>query len=393
MSALPASPPAAASGSAWSDDVLVATLVALMRAGAIASETSHDDYAVARAIDVPKLVATQTKAVDWLSLVRAGSVLDASVWSLPEGSPDARRVASAYRAGYSLVMRRLHLRVPAVAALARRLDQALADAGVLLRQAIRSNLFASPAGATGLALHYDDHDVAVLQLSGEKRWTVYEPVYRHPLEHPAKHLEPEDCRECAFEGVLRPGGLLFIPRGCPHRAHTTEAPSVHITLGATRCTWLDLVQAAAPHAEALRADLPPLAGGRLDSDERLARALMDDEAVAAALGDLAERWTQTATVGAGPPDWDVPSAPLTPASLVRRTVASLSVLVEHADGDATLCNQSLRLRGARDAALLRFLHEREQFAVHELPLEPAPVAQLELVERLLSDGVLERVEA
>ena len=40
------------------------------------------------------------------------------------------------------------------------------------------NAYLSPPSARGLELHFDFHDVFVLQLDGAKRWRVWEPLAR-----------------------------------------------------------------------------------------------------------------------------------------------------------------------------------------------------------------------
>jgi hypothetical protein len=57
----------------------------------------------------------------------------------------------------------------------------------------------------------------------------------------------------AFEGfadaleydtvVLRPGDVLYVPRGVPHGAWTEESSSLHLTAGLRQPTWLDVVKA------------------------------------------------------------------------------------------------------------------------------------------------------
>ena len=47
----------------------------------------------------------------------------------------------------------------------------------------RANLYCTPAGARGFDLHFDTHEVFVLQLLGKKRWQVYESTFKLPLEY------------------------------------------------------------------------------------------------------------------------------------------------------------------------------------------------------------------
>lgn len=390
-----------AEGATWPDSELIAWIVAAIAQGQVTSDGTRVGFSFDTDIDVPTLVAQQTSAEEWLSLVREGSVLPKEVWSLPEGSPDTQRVEEAYRTGYSLVMRRLHLRIPAVSHLAHRLDTELGVAGLLLRRAVRSNLFASPAGAKGLRLHHDDHDVAVLQLSGTKKWTVYTPTYRFPLTRPDRHLDAGDCEAIAFEGVLRPGSMLFIPRGFPHQAHTDESPSVHITLGAELCTWLDVVTAMATYAEPLRRNvtradvtMPPTGQQWCQFADELTGLLRDDRMLRRSIADLAEQAMRSAGRRPRITDWNRDRSVLTMTTRVRRTREAVSMLVDLGNGDAALCTSTMRLDGSpAQRPLLDFLHTRGEFTVRELPGDLDDAVRLDLATRLYIDGFFEVVDS
>ena len=56
-------------------------------------------------------------------------------------------------------------------------------------------------------------------------------------------FETEDPRD-AWSALLSPGDVLFIPRGFVHYGHTTDQPSVHVTLGVLPYTLSDVVRNA-----------------------------------------------------------------------------------------------------------------------------------------------------
>ena len=93
-------------------------------------------------------------------------------------------------------------------------------------------------------MHHDTHDVLVLQVAGEKRWLLYEPLLELPLKHqrysPAlgAHGQPTD------DLVLRAGDTLYLPRGWLHQAETSTTDSLHLTIGIAAHTWLDAVKDA-----------------------------------------------------------------------------------------------------------------------------------------------------
>lgn len=77
----------------------------------------------------------------------------------------------------------------------------------------------------GLAAHYDDHCVFVLQLSGRKRWRVAAAATGAPLPRlfaPRRAVAPG--LPGAAEHTLTAGALLYVPRGFAHEA-LAEAPT------------------------------------------------------------------------------------------------------------------------------------------------------------------------
>ncbi|XP_043304601.1 ribosomal oxygenase 2 isoform X2 [Cervus canadensis] len=95
---------------------------------------------------------------------------------------------------------------------------------------VGSNVYITPAGAQGLPPHYDDVEVFILQLEGEKHWRLYQPTVPLAREY---SLEAEDrIGRPTHEFTLKPGDLLYFPRGTIHQAATPEglAHSTHVTV-------------------------------------------------------------------------------------------------------------------------------------------------------------------
>ena len=63
-----------------------------------------------------------------------------------------------------------------------------------------------------------------------------------------------------LELELKPGDLLYLPRGYVHAANTANGHSAHVTIGITVYTWVELIAELANSAKeiaGLRAALPP----------------------------------------------------------------------------------------------------------------------------------------
>jgi bifunctional lysine-specific demethylase and histidyl-hydroxylase NO66 len=137
-----------------------------------------------------------------------------------------------------------------------------ADLAASLGCAVQANAYLTPGGNTGLATHYDTHDVFVLQIAGTKHWRVHEPVLLDPLERQAWGGRAEEVAAQAegspvLEHVMAPGDVLYLPRGWLHAASALDGISLHVTLGLHRPTRFSIVEALLN----LAAGDQPLRGG------------------------------------------------------------------------------------------------------------------------------------
>ena len=161
---------------------------------------------------------------------------------------------------------------------------------------VQVNAYVTPAQNTGFSDHYDVHDVFVLQVEGEKRWRIREPVHPSPLrddpwtDHRAA-VEEAATQPPLLEETLRPGDCLYLPRGYLHAATALGDVSTHLTLGVHPWTRRHVAEelvatalAAASGEERVRAplavgvDLADASGWQSDVDvvrEALVRALRD----------------------------------------------------------------------------------------------------------------------
>ena len=131
-------------------------------------------------------------------------------------------------------------------------------------------------------MHHDTHDVFCLQVAGEKRWLVYEPALELPLKRQRYTKELGKPAEPVLDVTLRAGDTLYLPRGWLHEAVTTDAESLHLTIGVNVYTWLDALKAAvetlADEVE-LRRAVPPDGRPSVDLLERLAERLGPEDVV------------------------------------------------------------------------------------------------------------------
>lgn len=153
---------------------------------------------------------------------------------------------------------------------------------------VGANVYLTPVNHQGFAPHFDDIDAFVCQVTGCKRWKVYEPRNDGLDDLPRgssidfTHEEMSDVK-VAIDTVLYPGDMLYLPRGTIHEAECVppksddgadsevtsgnkkENYSLHVTVSMfQKWTWADLleksivtaVRSAAAQDKTLRKTLP-----------------------------------------------------------------------------------------------------------------------------------------
>ncbi|SFW13377.1 JmjC domain-containing protein [Chitinophaga sancti] len=93
------------------------------------------------------------------------------------------------------------------------------------------NLFITPSHAQCFQVHYDEHDLFIIQVSGSKHWKIFESGVYLPLEPQNKRSVDFSGLELLYDITLEQGDLLYMPRGFVHEVTTTDLLSCHITLG------------------------------------------------------------------------------------------------------------------------------------------------------------------
>ena len=147
----------------------------------------------------------------------------------------------------------------------------------VLRARIQVNLYASWRTSPGFDIHWDGHDVFILQVSGRKHWKVYPMTREYPLPDDPKSENPP--QNPLWERKLQDGDLLYIPRGWWHVAIPVDEPTLHLTVGLHHATGLDFMFWYADRlraSAAVRQDLPRL-GTAAEREAHLQRVRDDWE--------------------------------------------------------------------------------------------------------------------
>jgi bifunctional lysine-specific demethylase and histidyl-hydroxylase MINA len=157
----------------------------------------------------------------------------------PVLQPDAKLVQGWIAKGASVVMNDVDSLTPGLASV----SNALEAAGLGKCQ---GNIYISWQSHKAFRTHYDTHDVWAVQVEGEKDWNIWEGRAEWPIPHPLFKGQPQSHHDQA-RGKLRevvrmkPGDLLYLPRGWYHDALAEAPSSVHIAYGVHAPLGMDFV--------------------------------------------------------------------------------------------------------------------------------------------------------
>lgn len=218
--------------------------------------------------------------------------------------PDPAKVKALLRRGATLVANDIDQLTPELRAFCAAMEETLGGK-------VQANLYLSSKRRQGFAVHFDTHDVFAVHCMGEKTWMVFEGRAEDPIAHPMfKSLPPahhEKAKGALWKEVrLKPGDLLYLPRGQYHYALADDGACCHIAIGVTYPIGLDVVSylfermVAEPLA---RANLPREPGALA---RRLAALADRLAAVTTDSRTLADIQTQMAAFHYPREDYDLP---------------------------------------------------------------------------------------
>jgi len=109
----------------------------------------------------------------------------------------------------------------------------------------QGNLYFSMESHQAFGPHFDTHDVFAIHFEGEKVWNIYEQIEMDPINHPIFKFGIEERNKKAGKLIdkvtLRPGDLLYIPRGQYHDALASKNGAIHIAFGLTYFKPIDFM--------------------------------------------------------------------------------------------------------------------------------------------------------
>lgn len=170
-----------------------------------------------------------------LTMAYSGRGVPLEEYTYGNGTINRGAVLDLYRSGRTIVLPQMHFADGKLYSFCLALEREFGAR-------VQTNIYLTPRESSGFGIHYDDHDVIVLQVSGRKKWEIYEPSSQLPYRGEKFDSNRDVPGKLVEEFELEPGQSLYVPRGLMHRAQTvSDDSSLHITVGILVQTWADFL--------------------------------------------------------------------------------------------------------------------------------------------------------
>jgi ribosomal protein L16 Arg81 hydroxylase len=298
-----------------------------------------------------------------------------------------------YREGCTIVLQFLHERSRPLMRLCRSLASEF-SAG------FQTNVYLTPANEKGLGVHYDTHDVFVLQVEGVKHWQLFEGLIALPLPGQPYRQGGEESAELLAEFDLHPGDTIYIPRGYVHNAIAADSTSLHLTVGVQPITWayvlLSAMESLIQSDPRYRESLPPgfatdepaktLAMGHFD---RLLASMSERVEPAEVIANAVETALQRMQPTLEGHLLDLQGHHMITAETVLRRRPDIVWRLRTEDKVAYLRfhGKEVRIPAVAEPDL-RFITQADEFSAVDLPGDLDEAGRMVLIRRLVREGFL-----
>ena len=293
--------------------------------------------------------------------------------------------------------RNYSVRFPELRPLWPQLDRLARALELLLHQPVTTSAFWS-CGGMRAPVHFDDHDLIVVQLLGAKRWSAANssdlPNTWLGIPRAAVDLGPHTTFD------VHPGDVVYLPRGTLHSV-VSEVESLHLSIGFTPLTLREAIIAALDQLSDVDQTLRTTAGGRLayqlrgvgterltapvlDGVERLRAACRTPGFLAAALQQRSSR--AVARLAALPAPEQPPTLDLD-SELTHTEVAFCHLTATPETIDFSHPGGHLYIHRGAEPALL-YMVNTPRFRVRDVPGELDDEVRLQLAAQLVKIGFL-----
>jgi len=315
-------------------------------------------------------------------------------YTVDGGALDVARVYQLFAEGSTVTLAYMDTVIPSLTSLCRGLESVFCHP-------FQANVYLTPPGSQGAKVHYDTHDVFVLQVAGSKRWITYGAPIALPLKN--KYFDTATTGEIGkpeLQFELSAGDVAYIPRGHLHEACATGGVSLHITLGILAYTWTDFLLESVADAclndAAFRKALPFGFAGD-GAPERQAREIFDR-----LLRHLSERVSPERILDRFVDEFLASCPPLLRGQMAQLTALErmgIDTMLEprpHLIARVQIARDSVSVRHfgrkitfpLHVAQAVHFALSQKPFVIRDLPGDLDDSSKLTLARRLVREGLL-----
>lgn len=343
--------------------------------------------------EIDRVITELDRSADEIILKNASREVTEADYTV-DGSIDVAKLYQLFQEGSTITLAFLDDVLPKLGRFCRSLEKEFTCP-------MQANIYITPPGAQGAKVHYDTHDVFVLQIAGSKKWTIYGTPVELPLPGQDFDSAIHDVGAATMEFELEAGDVAYIPRGVGHDARSTDTVSLHVTAGILRYTWTDLLLEFVANASlrdaAFRKSLPP----------GFAQTGFDRGQAKKALKGLLRRATESGDFDAAldhfAGDFFSKCRPLLRgqmqqiAALEKLNMESVAGAREGAifriaaEGDSVAieCYGRKITFPVQARQAVEFALENERFKIRELPGDLDDASKVVIVKRLIREGLVE----
>lgn len=196
--------------------------------------------------DVDNFLSRQNLSADGIKLMKKGERIPAYEWTKQETLLDGtvvnvvsnEKLFKLFDSGATIIINSAHKAIPNLADACSAFEQEM-------KIRVQANIYITPPNSQGFAMHYDPHDIFLMQIKGPKTWQIYDTGEELPTTNKAFKNKPKLVAK--FD--VQAGDLLYLPRGTVHEAFSTAISTIHVNFSCKARYGFHLLQDIAKLAE------------------------------------------------------------------------------------------------------------------------------------------------
>jgi Cupin superfamily protein len=209
---------------------------------------NQPDYfdAILNLSDIDDFLSQQNLMPESIRLIGKGVDISPTKWTqtsltargIATTAADPAAILKYYNEGATIVLNFAQFTIPSLTKACIALEQAL-------KIRFHTNIYITPPQAQGFTMHYDTHDIFLLQIKGTKTWRFYDTGENLPTKQQPYRYAPELIGELNIAA----GDLLYLPRGVVHEAFSTTNATIHVNFTCKPHYGFNLIEDLAKLAE------------------------------------------------------------------------------------------------------------------------------------------------